>query len=80
MNLGEVALTVREVLALMRRQLTDDEMAALHPQELAQSVCYGKRHDDWDVLLRNCCNVLSTGVIFIDEMVFQSKRYGFDPA
>jgi len=55
-------------------------MAVEPIDELAMSVSYSKKHDEWELLLRECCSVLSTGVIFIDEMIFQSKRYGFDPS
>ena len=47
--------------------------------DLAALVSYNRCQSDWDILLKKCLSVLSSGQVFIDEMVFQQSRYGFDP-
>ena len=35
--------------------------------------------DAWMTLLRLCCKLTPQGNVYIDELIFQQKRYGFNP-
>ena len=56
-----------------------ENLAEIPLEQLIDRVSFNNRHSDWEIILRQCCTVQPDGKIFVDEMLFQSKRYGFDP-
>ena len=48
--------------------------------ETLDRISYNAKHHYWDMIVREHSKVELSGTIWIDEMTFYAKRYGFDPS
>lgn len=72
---------MRDVVRLILKT-KDEQMDTLSIDQLRNSVGFTQRHADWKLILESCISIqekASRSSIILDEQIFASRRYGFDP-
>jgi len=78
--LGEATLTLEQVFQMFFKNIPDDQLMGMDIADVVEKVSYSQETmEDWSILLKYGCGI-SQGYVYIDELTFQSKRYGFNPA